>query len=97
MTKTIENGATVYSNLFTFGHFDWNVLVRASGTVSIYGTQPDWPVNVVAVDDCAPVVWTHGAAEELESRFQLMAEVANAAMAAIRRVKEARESEAASA
>lgn len=90
MKKIIEkeSGATIYPDLFTFGNLDWNVLVREGGTVSIYGTKPDWAVNAVAIDDCAPVVWADGTAEELEAKFRLMAEVASTALAAIERVKE---------
>lgn len=88
MNRTIEDDATIYSNLFTFSGFDWNVLIRASGTVSIYGTQSNWSGNVVTIDDCKPMVWASGTAEKLEAQFWLMREAADAALAAIERVKE---------
>ena len=90
MTKTTEDGAIIYSNLFKLGNLDWNVLVRAGGTVSIYGTQPGWSANAVTVDDCQPMVWASGTAEKLEAQFWLMREAADMALAAIERVKEAK-------
>lgn len=88
MKKLIENDIVIYGDLFTLGNLNWSVLVRAGGTVSIYGTQQGQSCHAVAIDDCKPMVWASGTAEKLEEQFWLMREAADMALATIQRIKE---------
>jgi hypothetical protein len=51
MKKEVVDGSTVYSNLFIDAEgITWNFLIRAGGSVSLYGTQPGEGVHHVVYD-----------------------------------------------
>lgn len=87
MKKEKVDDSIIYSEVLNYGGHWWDVLVREGGSVSIYAKTTG--SHAVVVDDCAPVVWANGTADDLEKRFILMQEAAEHALRAIAQVKAA--------
>jgi len=84
--ENVDN-SIVYSDVLSYNGHQWNVLVREGGSVSVYAVIDVG--HAVAVDDCAPVFWADGTANDLEKRFILLQEAAEHALLAMARVKAA--------